>query len=91
MIVPAVAVKVAVVEPDATVTEAGTVSKALLSDTVTVVAAVAALERVTVQVLLADEFKLLGEQASDVSVTGAIRLIVAVCDTPLKVAVTVAL
>ena len=83
--------KVAVVAPEATVTDAGTVSRALLSDTVTVVAAVGALDSVTVQVLLADEFKLVGEHASDVSVNGATRPMVAVLDTPLRVAVTVAL
>ena len=88
---PAVAVKVAVVALEATVTDAGTVSSALLSDTATVVAAVGALDRVTVHVLLAEEFRLVGEHTSEVSVTGATRLIVAVCDTPLKVAVTVAL
>ena len=88
---PAAAVKVAVVAPAATATDAGTVSRALLSDTVTVVAAVGALESVTLQVLLADEFRLVGEQASDVSVTGATRPMVAVLDTPLSVAVTVAL
>ena len=91
MIVPAVTVNVAVVAPDATVTEVGVVSNALLSDNVTAVAAVAAFDRVTVQVLLAAEFRLVGEHASDVSVTGATKLIVAVCDTPLSVAVTVAL
>ena len=89
--VPAVAVKVAAVELAATVTDAGTVSSALLPDTVTVVAAVGAFDRVTVQVLLAEEFRLVGVQASDVSVTGATRLMVAVCDAPLNVAVTVAL
>ena len=88
---PAVAVKVAVVAPDATVTDAGTVSDALLSDSVTVVTAVAAFDSVTVQVLLAAEFRLVGEHVSDVSVTGATRLMVAVCDTPLSVAVTVTL
>ena len=88
---PATAVKVAVVELAATVTEAGTVSRALLPDTVTVVAAVGAFDSVTVQVLLAEEFRLVGVHASDVSVTGATKLIVAVCDTPLRVAVTVAL
>ena len=86
-----VAVKVAVVELAATVTDAGTVSRALLSDTVTVVAALGAFDRVTVQVLLAEEFRLVGEQASDVSVPGATKLMVAVCETPLRVAVTVAL
>ena len=79
------------VELAATVTEAGTVSSALLPDTVTVVAAVGAFDRVTVQVLLAEEFRLVGVQTSDVRVTGAPRLMVAVLDTPLRVAVTVAL
>ena len=79
------------VELAATVTDAGTVSSALLSDTVTVVAAVGAFDSVTVHVLLAEEFKLAGEQASDMSVTGATKLIVAVCDAPLRVAVTIAL
>ncbi len=83
-------VKVALLAAAATVTEVGVVSKALLSDTVTVVAAVVALDSVTVQVLLPEEFKVVGEQANDVSVTGATKLIVAVCDTPLKLAVTVA-
>ena len=83
--------KVAVVAPEATVTDAGVVSSALLSDSETAVAAVAALERVTVHVLLAEEPRLMGEHASEVSVTGATRLMVAVWDTPLRVAVTVAL
>ena len=89
--VPAVAVKVAVVELAATVTDAGTVRSALFPDTVTVVAAVGAFDSVTVQVLLAEEFRLVGVHANDVSVTGATKLIVAVLDTPLRVAVTVAL
>ena len=88
---PAVAVKVAVVAPEATVTDAGTVSSALLSDTVTVVAAVAAFDSVTVQVLPAADPKLVGEHATEVSVTGATRLMVAVLDTPLRAAVTVTL
>ena len=88
---PAAAVKVAVVAPAATATDAGTASMALLSDSVTVVAAVGALDSVTVQVLLVEDPRLLGEQARDVSITGATRLMVAVCDTPLSVAVTVAL
>ena len=89
--VPAVAVNVAVVELAATVTDAGTVSRTLLSDTVMVVAAAGPFDRVTVHVLLPEEFRLVGEHTSDVSVTGATRLMVAVCDMPLKVAVTVAL
>ena len=88
---PAAAVKVVVVALAATVTDAGVVSSVLLSDTATVVAVVGALDRVTVQVLLAVEFRLVGVQASDVSVTGDTRLMVAVLDTPFNVAVTVAL
>ena len=90
MIVPAVAVNVAVVELAATVTDAGTVSNALLSDTVTVVAAVAAFDSVIVHVLLADELTLVGVHTSDVRSTGATRLMLAVWVAPLNVAVTVA-
>ena len=77
------------VEPAATATEAGTTSKALLLDRDTEVELAGALETVTVQVLLADEPRLVGEQTSAVTVTGATRVMVAVCDTPLNVAVTV--
>jgi hypothetical protein len=86
-----VAVKVAVEAAAATVTEAGTVSTTLLSESVTKVPpAGAALERVTVQVLVPPEFKLVGEQAREERVTAATRLMVAVWKTPLRVAVTMA-
>ena len=78
------------VTPDATVTDAGTVSEALLSDTVTIVAAVAAFDSVTVQVLLAEELRLVGEHASEVSVAGATRLMDTVWEEPLRDAVRVA-
>ena len=53
--VPAVTVNAAEVAPAATVTEAGVVNSELLSDSVTVVLAVAALLNVTVQFVLAPE------------------------------------
>jgi len=92
VIVPAVAVNVALLAPAPTVTDEGTVSSVLLSDTATAVPpAGAAPESVTVHVLLPDELRLAGEQLNDVSDTGTIRLIAAVRDTLPSVAVTVAL
>ena len=88
--VPAVTVNVADVAPAATATDAGVVSSELLSDSVTVVLAVAALLNVTVQVLAALEPRVVGVHASEESVTAAARLIVAVFETPLSVAVTTA-
>ena len=59
---PAVAVKVAVVEPAATVTDAGTVRAALLTETATVAPPVgAAIESVAVQVEVDPEATLAGE------------------------------
>ena len=89
---PAVALKVAVVAPAATVTEAGTVSRALLLERPTAAPPVsAALASVTVQVPAAPEFRLVGLHASEETVTGAARLSTADLETPLRVAVTVAL
>ena len=88
--VPAVTVNVAEVAPAPMVTDAGVVSNELLSDSVTVVLAVAALLNVTVQVLAALEPRVVGVHASEESVTAAARLIVAVFETPLSVAVTTA-
>ena len=84
--------KVVVAEPAGTViVGAGTGSSALLLDRETTVPpAGAALLRVTVQVEPAPEVRLVGLHASEVSVTADTRLIVAVCETPLKVAVSVA-
>ena len=63
----------------ATVTEAGMVSAALLPDSATLVPPVgAAWFRVTVQVVEAPEFTLVGLQASAVTSMGATRLKVAV-------------
>ena len=88
--VPAVTLNVADVAPAATATDAGVVSSELLSDSVTVVLAVAALLNVTVQVLAALEPRVVGVHASEESVTAAARLMVAVFETPLSVAVTTA-
>jgi hypothetical protein len=88
----AVALKVAVVAAAATVTEAGTVSRALLLDSVTDDPPVGAVcVRVTVQVLTPLWFKLVGLQVTLETNTGASRLIVAVCELVLSLAVTVAL
>jgi hypothetical protein len=88
---PAEALKDAAVAPAATVTDAGTVTAALLSETETTVPPVgAALERVTVQVLVALEARVVGLHASEERVMGAVRLMVAVWETPLRVAVTTA-
>jgi hypothetical protein len=72
VIVPAVAVKVPLVAPDATVIEAGTVKLALLSDRATLSPPDgAALLRVTVQVLVPPEESVVGAQLKPLSVTGA--------------------
>ena len=86
----AVTVNEAEVAPLATVTEAGVVSRALLSETVTAVAEVAALLRVTVQVAEALEPRVVGEQAREERVTAEARVMVAVFETPLRVAVRIA-
>jgi len=90
--VPAVAVKVAVLLEAATVTEAGVVSRLLLSESVTTVLLVGAALKVTVQVLLAPVANEDGEQVTEetVMVAGAVRLMLAVAVMPLMVAVTVA-
>ncbi len=88
----AVALKVAVVAPAATVTNAGTVSEALLLASVTLNPPVGAVwVSVTVQVLTALCPRLVGLQAAPETSTGASRLMVAVCELPPRVAVTVAL
>jgi hypothetical protein len=87
-IVPAVAVKVAVVLPDATAAEAGTVNAAALLDTVTVAPPVCV--TVTVQVALPPDPRLAGLHVSPLSNTGATSAIVAVCVLPFSVAVMVA-
>jgi hypothetical protein len=86
--VPAVAVKVAVVLADATVTEAGTLSAPTLLESATV--APPACETVTVQVDVAAEPRLDGVQLSALMVVGAVNAMLAVCVLPFSVAVTVA-
>jgi hypothetical protein len=89
--VPAVTVKLPVVEPAATATEAGTVSAALLSETATEVLAAGAADNVTVQVDVAPDAIEGGEHCSDDTVI-AVDVIVteAVCELPFNEAVTVA-
>jgi hypothetical protein len=89
--VPAVPAKVAEVAPAATVTEAGMVSKALLSERATLLPPVgAAWFRVTVQVVDAPEFTLVGLHDKAVTSMGATRVTLAVLEAPFRVAVTVA-
>jgi hypothetical protein len=88
----AVALNVVVVAPAATVTEAGTVSKALLLASVTLDPPVGAVwASVTVHVLAALCPRLVGLQTKPESRPGANRLIVAVWELLPRVAVTVAL
>ena len=81
----------AVVDPAATVTEAGVVSAALLSDVVTLDPPVgAAADSVTVQVEVAPDTTLFGVQASLVTVTATgVTVTVAVFELPFNAAVTV--
>jgi hypothetical protein len=85
-----VAVKVAVVAPEATVTFAGTVRLALPLESVTVKAPEAALLSVTVHVEEPGAFTLAGEQDKLLTTVAETRFTVAVRFTPLSVAVTVA-
>ena len=88
---PAVAVKLAVDAPAATVTEAGVVNAELLSETVTAEPPVgAAADSVTVQVDVAPEAMLVGEHASLETVTaGGVTVTAAVAELPFSAAVTV--
>ena len=84
--------KLAVVAPAATMTDAGTVSVVLVLVSVTnAPPAGAALLNVTAQVLEAFCPRLVGLHASEDTTTGATRLTVAFAELPLYVAVTVAL
>src|ERR1700689_3554798 len=88
----AVALNVAVVEPDATITDAGTVSEVLLLDSVTLDPLLGAVcVSVTVHVPTAPGPRLAGVQATPEIETGAERLKVAVWELVPKVAVTTAL
>ena len=88
VMVPAVDVKVAVVLPEPTATEAGVVSSAELSDRVTVAPPV--FDTVTVQVALAPLPRPVGTQLSPLRVTGATSETVVVWVLPFRVAVMVA-
>ena len=88
VIVPAVALKLAVVLLDPTATEAGTVNAVALLDSVTVAPPVC--DTVTVQVALLPDPRLAGLQVSPLSSTGAASEIVAVCVLPFSAAVMVA-
>jgi hypothetical protein len=91
VMVEAVAEKVAEVAPAAIVTEAGTVSAALLSERETTAPPVGAgLLRATVQVLLAPEVRVAGAQLRPVSRVGASRLREKVAEPPAAEAVMVA-
>ena len=86
----AVALKVAVVAPAATVTDAGTVSKVLLLVSVTLAPPVGALwVSVTVHVLTPLGPRLVGLQASAETGPGATRAIMTPCELLPRVAVTV--
>ena len=88
----AVALNVAVVAPAVTVTDAGTVSEALLLASVTAEPPAGAVcVSVTVQVPAAFCPRLAGLHAAPDTRTGASKLIVAVCELLPSVAVTVAL
>ena len=86
--VPAVAANVAVVLPDPTVTDAGTVSAAALLDRLTVAPPV--FDTVTVHVALPPEPRLLGLHVSPLTTTGAASEMVVVRVLVPNVAVTVA-
>ena len=89
---PAVAVNVAVVEPDATVTDTGTVSNPLLLLSETEAPPEpAAFDNVTVQDEPAPEVRLVGLQESWLTTDGPVREITAPCELPFNDAVTVAL
>src|ERR1019366_1117909 len=87
-IVPAVAVKVAVVDAAATATEPGTVSAAVLLDSVTVPPPV--FVSVTVQLLVPPLLSVAGVHDNELTFTGVARAIDVVCVLPFNVAVSVA-
>jgi hypothetical protein len=89
---PAVAVKTAVVEPAVTVTESGATRRVLLLDIETVAPPLgAALESVTVQLVLPPAPNVVGLQAKAETKTGATRLMLVLCDWPFRAARMVAL
>ena len=83
--------KLAEVDPAATVTEGSVVSSFVLSDSTALTPPESAgLVSVTVQVVLAYDLRLVGLQASAESFTDPVRLKVTLLEVPLSVAVTVA-
>ncbi len=89
--VPAVAVKLDEVAPDATVTDAGTVSAAALLESVTALPPVpAACDSVTVHDDVSPELRLVGLHDSSVTTVGATSEIDAVRELLLYDAVTTA-
>ena len=86
-----VAVKVALLSPVPILTLAGTVTLALLLDSVTLAALTAAAVKVTVQVELPGAFTVPGAQLKLLICAAAARLMVAGWFRPFNVAVTVAL
>jgi len=83
-------VKLVVVAPAATVTEVGTVSAALLSETATLEPPVgAAWDNVTVQVALPPEMTVAGVHCKVVTVTGGVTVTSEVAEPPFREAVTV--
>jgi hypothetical protein len=89
--VPTVAVKLAVVDPADTVTEAGVVKAELLTAKATLVPPVgAAWFRVTVQELVPPELTLVGLQPRPVTIMGATKVKVVVCELLLELPVIVA-
>jgi hypothetical protein len=90
--VPAVAVKLAVVAPDGTVTEDGTLRAELLSETATEAPPVGAtLDSVTAQLEVAPDAIVAGAHCSDetFTVVGGVTVNEAVLELPFSDAVTV--
>ncbi len=81
----------AVVAPERTVTDAGTVRAALLADRATAVPPTGAAEEiVTVQVELAPEIRLVGEHCRpEIVGSEGVTVTTAVLEVPLRLAVTV--
>jgi hypothetical protein len=88
VMVPAVIWKVALEAEVATATEAGVVSKVLLSVTAMDRVCIAIELRATVQTAAALEATDVGEHTSDVSDEGSVKLIETVFDVPLDAALT---
>ncbi|MCZ2147257.1 MAG: hypothetical protein LC126_05730 [Bryobacterales bacterium] len=86
--VPAVAVKLPLDAPAATVTDVGTVRLALLSDTATAVFTVTAFDKLTVHVADAPDPNDVGVQTSDVSVAGLSSVKTTAWELPFNAAVT---